>query len=198
MIGSDWEVAPDILYTKYPKSHKKSVLLSGCKINQIMEFGDIIYFILLLFFAILGFFNESRKKKNIQQQQKGESESRPLFGEEMDEDEPYLYHLPLPKQSELPPSPPVTQKNKRTEFRSSLDLVTDFEGVSSLKNSLFVYDADDSFAQDETSVFTVSEQEQRNDMISTLHPLVAELAGESGEEALKRGLIYGEIMQRKY
>lgn len=172
--------------------------MSGCKINQIMEFGDIIYFILLLFFAILGFFNESRKKKNLQQQQKGESELRPLFGEEMDEDEPYLYHLPLPKQSELPPSPPVTQKNKRTEFRSSLDLVTDFEGVSSLKSSIFVYDADDSFAQDDASVFTATEQEKRNDKSHALHPLVAELTGEGGEEALKKGLIYGEIMQRKY
>lgn len=161
-----------------------------------MEFSDIIYFILLLFFAILGFFNESRKKKNLQQQQQGERDSKPLFTEE--EDEPYLHHLPLPQTRDLPPTTPPVQKNKRREFQSSLDLVTDFEGVSSLKNSLFVYDADDSFAQDETSVFTVSEQEQRNDMISTLHPLVAELAGESGEEALKRGLIYGEIMQRKY
>ena len=172
--------------------------MSGCKINQIMEFGDIIYFILLLFFAILGFFNESRKKKNLQQQQKGESESRPLFGEEMDGDEPYLYHLPLPKQSELPPVPPAPQKNKRPEFRSSLDLVTDFEGVSSLKSSIFVYDADDSFAQDDASVFTASEQEKPNEKSRTLHPLVAELTGEGGEEALKKGLIYGEIMQRKY
>lgn len=171
--------------------------MSGCKINQIMESGDIIYFILLLFFAILGFFNESRKKKNLQQQ-KGESESRPLFGEEMDGDEPYLYHLPLPKQSELPPVPPAPQKNKRPEFRSSLDLVTDFEGVSSLKSSIFVYDADDSFAQDDASVFTASEQEKPNEKSRTLHPLVAELTGEGGEEALKKGLIYGEIMQRKY
>ncbi len=28
-----------------------------------MEFGDIIYLILLVFFMILGFFNDSRKKK---------------------------------------------------------------------------------------------------------------------------------------
>jgi hypothetical protein len=151
-----------------------------------MEFGDIIYFILLLFFAILGFFNESRKKKNLQQQQ-GERDSRPLLAEE--EHEPYLHHLPLPQARELPPTVPPPQKNKRHEFQSSLDLVTDFEGVSSLKNSIFVY---------ETSVFTLSEQENHNDKNKALHPLVVELTGESGEEALKRGLIYGEIMQRKY
>lgn len=193
MIGSDWEVAPDILYTKYPKSHKKSVLLSGCKINQIMESGDIIYFILLLFFVILGFFNDSRKKKNMQQQ--NEKGSGPFIDDS--DDEPILRRLSLPKKTAstttTPPAPPVYV---RPEFRSSLDLVTDFEGVSSLKGSLFVHDDDDSFAQDAVKEYDFKEDSSKN--MSSLHPLVAELAGEAGEEALKRGLIYGEIMLRKY
>ena len=170
--------------------------MSGCKINQIMEFGDIFYFILLLFFAILGFFNESRKKKNIQQQSEGGF--NPPYAEE--EDEPWLGQIPLPKRTDLPPPAPkpLTQTSRRPEFRSSLDLVTDFEGASSLKGSIFVYDADESFAQDLSSGYLSMHQEKESDTGRSLHPVVAELTREGGEEALKRGLIYGEIMLRKY
>ena len=168
--------------------------MSGCKINQNMEFGDIFYFILILLFAILGFFNESNKKKKLNQQ-KSEEDFRPIISDESDE--PYLHHLPLPQKRDLPPAVPhQAQKTARPEFRSSLDLVTDFAKLSSLKDSIFVYDADDSFAQSASD--TGMEQETLSETNSSLHPLVAELIGEGGEDALKKGLIYGEIMQRKY
>lgn len=191
MIGSDCEVAPDNLCAKYPHIHKKCLFLSGYKINQNMEFGDIIYLILILFFAILGFSNESRKKKN--QQQQREKDFSHTFDDE--EDEPWLQHLP----GDLPPVPAhQAQKSTRPEFRSSLDLVTDFEEASSLKGSIFVYDADESFAQESTQDDATTGQTSAFDQRSFVHPLVAELTGDGAVEALKKGLIYGEIMQRKY
>lgn len=194
MIGSDCEVAPDNLCAKYPHIHKKCLFLSGCKINQIMEFGDIIYLILILFFAILGFSNESRKKKNQQQQQKSEKDFSHTFDDE-EEDEPYLQHLP----GDLPPAPePQAPKSTRPEFRSSLDLVTNFEEESSLKGSIFVYDADESFAQESPQDEATTGQTNAFDQASFVHPLLAELTGDGAVEALKKGLIYGEIMQRKY
>jgi|JTFO01.1.fsa_nt_gb hypothetical protein len=191
MIGSDCEVAPDNLCAKYPNIHKKCLFLSGCKINQNMEFGDIIYLILILFFAILGFSNESRKKKNQQQQ------SEKDFGHTLDdeEDEPRLQHLP----GDLPPVPAhQAQMSTRPEFRSSLDLVTDFEEASSLKGSIFVYDADESFTQESTQDGATTGQTSAFDQRSFVHPLLVELTGDGAVEALKKGLIYGEIMQRKY
>jgi hypothetical protein len=103
MFEGDCEVALEIFYTtKYALIRKKSLFLSRCKINQNMEFGDIIYFILLVFFMILGFFNDSRKKKNKQKQQ-AEMESDPLLGEREEE---ILRRNPVPDQYK-PKKPPL-------------------------------------------------------------------------------------------
>jgi hypothetical protein len=196
MIGSDWEVTPDNLYTKQPTIHEKCLFLSGCKINQNMEFGDIIYFILLLFFVILGFFNDSRKKRNLQQKQ--HDRSAEVFPGEGD-DEPFSPYLPRPYVVEIPPAvPPRVPKDVRPGFRSSLDLVTDFEGQSSLKSSIFVYDADASFDQETAPGELNSEQLSSVGWNLSTHPLLAELNSDAGPDALRKGLIYGEIMQRKY
>lgn len=196
MIGSDWEVTPDNLYTKQPTIHEKCLFLSRCKINQNMEFGDIIYFILLLFFVILGFFNDSRKKRNLQQNQ--HDRSAEVFPGEGD-DEPFSPYLPRPYVVEIPPAvPPRVQKDVRPGFRSSLDLVTDFEGQSSLKSSIFVYDADASFDQETAPGELDSEQLSSVGWNLSTHPLLAELNSDAGPDALRKGLIYGEIMQRKY
>ncbi len=196
MIGSDWEVTPDNLYTKQPTIHEKCLFLSRCKINQNMEFGDIIYFILLLFFVILGFFNDSRKKRNLQQKQ--HDRSAEVFPGEGD-DEPFSPYLPRPYVVEIPPAvPPRVPKDVRPGFRSSLDLVTDFEGQSSLKSSIFVYDADASFDQETAPGELNSEQLSSVGWNLSTHPLLAELNSDAGPDALRKGLIYGEIMQRKY
>ncbi len=195
MIGSDWEVAPDILYPKYLIIHKKTLFLSSCKINQNMEFGDIIYLILLIFLMILGFFNDSRKKKTMQQKQEGSS--TPFFPAE--EEEPFLRHTRERKKTTLPsPVPTQPATTGRTQFRSSLDLVTDFEGESSLKSSIFVYDADASFGQESAFSDPHAVNSAADANRPSLHPFVADLLEGEREDKLKKGLIYGEIMQRKY
>ena len=130
----------------------------GCKINQIMEFGDIIYFILLLFFAILGFLMNPGRRK-IYSSSRREKVSQDLFSARkwmrMS-----LTCIICHCQSKVSCHPHRLLHKKQTYRIPFLtDLVTDFEGVSSLKSSIFVYDADDSFAQDDASVFTATERE---------------------------------------
>jgi len=167
-----------------------------------MEFGDIIYFILLLFFMILGFFNDSRKKKNLQKKESGGS-TTPV-SEVIDET---IYQKIERQRNRLnkekttpPPAIPVAYSGKEvhTKFQSSMDLVTYFRKESSLKSSIFVFDADSSFAQDIDTSDAFSNNASTTPKRSRLHPLVTDLLGEGGKEELKKGLIYGEIIQRKY
>jgi len=191
--------------TKYALLRKKSLFLSGCKINQNMEFGDIIYFILLVFFMILGFFNDSKKKKDKQEQQP-EEHSRPYF-DVPEEDIPPRWLEPnvLKKNQTTSPPPPVSVVEEgRTAFQSSMDLTTDFAKESSLKSSIFVYDADVSYDKDadtqdiaemsDSYLQKTADGEKR----SSPHPLIGDLYGDAGREELMKGLIIGEIMQRKY
>jgi len=167
-----------------------------------MEFGDIIYFILLVFFMILGFFNDSRKKKNMQKKVSA-GNSTPVQ-EEIDE----TFFQKMERQRNRmnkekttpPPAVPAAYSGTdvHTKFQSSMDLVTDFKKESSLKDSIFVFDADSSFAQDTDSSDVFNKKVSAVQKRSTLHPLVADLLGEGGMEELKKGLIYGEIIQRKY
>lgn len=166
-----------------------------------MEFGDIIYFILLVFFMILGFFNDSRKKKN-KQKQVGDDYPTPVsekidetFFEKMERQRNRYTEKTTP-----PPSLPSVYSGKEvhTKFQSSMDLVTDFEGQSSLKSSIFVYDADSSFAQDSDSTDLFNKNSSSVRKNSAVHPLVKDLLEDGGMEELKKGLIYGEIILRKY
>jgi len=202
MFGSDWEVTPEIIYsTKYPLIRKKSLFLSGHKINQNMEFGDIIYFILLVFFMILGFFNDSRKKKNKQKEVSGGNPSP--VSEKIDE----TFFQKMERQRNAyrekttpPPAipPAYSGKEVHTQFQSSMDLVTDFKKESSLKSSIFVFDADSSFAQEIDSSDSFNEKLPASQKRTSAHPLVRDLFHNDGLEELKKGLIYGEIIQRKY
>ena len=176
-----------------------------------MEFGDIIYLILLVFFMILGFFNDSRKKKN--QQKQSDKPSHPYSDMPQQRSEmprrPFLETSEMGEEEELPrvmpPASPVLRKEaERTTFRSSMELTTDFAKESSLKSSIFVYDADDSYDKDPD---TLDIGKAPDDMSQTatdgkkrgsLHPLVAELYGESGREELLKGLIIGDVIRRKY
>jgi len=201
MFGSDCEVTPEIIYsTIYPLIHKKSLFLYRHKINQNMEFGDIIYIILLVFFMILGIFNDSRKKKNKQKQVDNDyptpvsEKIDETFFEKMERQRNRYTEKTAP-----PPSlPSYSGKEVHTKFQSSMDLVTDFEGQSSLKSSIFVYDADSSFAQDTDSTDLFNKNSSSVKKNSEVHPLVKELLEDGGIEELKKGLIYGEIILRKY
>ena len=185
-----------------------------------MEFGDIIYLILLVFFMILGFFNDSRKKKNQQKQsekpahpfsdmpqQHSEIPRRPFLETSETEEEFPSWFEPktVTKTRVMPPASPVLRKEpERTTFRSSMELTTDFAKESSLKSSIFVYDADTSYdkdpdlpeigeAPDDTSSTTTDMKQ-----VGSPHPLVAELYGESGRQELLKGLIIGDVIRRKY
>jgi hypothetical protein len=166
-----------------------------------MEFGDIIYFILLVFFMILGFFNDSRKKKNKQKESGGNTKP-------VDEaiDETFFQKMERQRNSRMdkkkttPPAlpPAYSGRDVHTQFQSSMDLVTDFKKESSLKNSIFVFDADSSFAQESDFSDAPDKRVSAVQKDTSLHPLVADLFGDGGLEELKKGLIYGEILQRKY
>jgi hypothetical protein len=167
-----------------------------------MEFGDIIYFILLVFFMILGFFNDSRKKKNLQKKQTG-TNSVPVpdkidetFYQKMERQRNKLGNEKTTPPPALPPT--YSGKEVHTQFQSSMDLVTDFKKESSLKSSIFVFDADSSFAQESDSSDDFNSKRPAVQKGSSVHPLVRDLLTDGGMEELKKGLIYGEILQRKY
>jgi len=164
-----------------------------------MEFGDIIYLIILLFFMILGFFNDSRKKKNRQEKEQGGNADP--FPDEREETilQTLEKEIRKRKTSVLPPVPAdYSGKDVHRTFQSSMDLVTDFEGQSSLKSSIFVYDADSSFAQDTDSSDIFNKKAPAIGQRPVVHPLIADLMGDGGREELKKGLVYGEILRRKY
>ncbi|WP_298648508.1 hypothetical protein [uncultured Proteiniphilum sp.] len=159
-----------------------------------MEFGDIIYFILLVFFMILGFFNDSRKKKN--QQKQSEAESRPFFNEEQKTTPPQSRDR---EYKTTPPPVPVTYSGKdvHREFRSSLDLVSIHDKQSSHPGYTFDYDVNSFYEKDPDSI-DAPENAGEEKVKRSLHPLLKDLRDDTGREELKKGLIYGEIMQRKY
>ena len=172
-----------------------------------MEFDDIIYFILLAFFVILGFFNDSRKKKDKQSQQ-SEEHSRPYFDVPEEDTSPPWWETETLEKTKTPPHPPLhpasAMEEGRSVFQSSMDLTTDFAKESSLKSSIFVFDADVSYdknaeTQDiadmsDSYLPKTAEVEKRG----SPHPLLGDLYGDAGRNELIKGLIIGEIMQRKY
>lgn len=168
-----------------------------------MEFGDIIYFILLVFFMILGFFNDSRKKKQQQQkqseaQERSETEFRPF----LDEEQEIIPPQSQGKKRKTPPPIPAaySAKERYDNFQSSIDLVSIHEEPSTLSSYTFDYNVNSFYELDPDSPDSpdspdnVREDQSRK----SLHPLLQGLRDGTGREELKKGLIYGEIMQRKY
>lgn len=146
------------------------------KLIKYMDVGDIIYYIVIVIFILFGFFNKSKKEEKKKQMTTSQRPS-PVTG---------LPQLPNKQKNkgiriERPqqPPPPV----KRPEFQSSLNLVMNFEGESSLQNSIYVNENE------------VSEAEQTN--TETVHPIVGELIQADVNE-LRRAVIYSEILHRKY
>lgn len=157
-----------------------------------MEFGDIIYLILILAFFVFGIFNDSKKKKKEisknTQPVNLEEEFRDVFREVFQK----------PQRQSVPPPTPKTVKNKSQlarptitsarsthwEFQSSLDLVTDFEGESSLKGSMFA-----------SELFN-NRQEMK--AMETVHPILEQLRSKNGQSEIRKAVIYSEILNRKY
>lgn len=142
-----------------------------------MEFGDIVYFLLMLGFLVFGIFNDSKKKK------KNINQSTPPLNPDVFPDKtlpPPLRKVAKKAKKLVPvqtPPPP-----KRVEFQSSMDLVTDFEGESSLKGTIFDYKMP---VKAEKSLYEP-------------HPILNDLTGEDGSEEIRKAIIYSEILKRKY
>ena len=166
-----------------------------------MEIGDIFYIIILSLFMILGFFNDSRKKKNEQKQQ-----SLPKSDSSQSDDPEII--PPLYKKI-TPPDPNVLKRKSSWEsdtskrhaqegevaFQSSMQFLTDFSKESSLKNSIYVNDTGETYMQDTESHNRMTEFDDNqvfgNDIIN-------DLVGENSRNELVKGLIYSEILKRKY
>ncbi len=166
-----------------------------------MEFGDIIYFILLVFFVILGFFNDSRKKKQEQQKQQEakrqpEETLRPFWEES---GEPTFAPQTKRKSPAIPPPAPVavSAKDRYDQFQSSLDLVSIHQEPSTLSSYTFDYDAN-SFYEKDTDSLDIPDEIKEENRIKVIHPWIKELRDISARDQLKKGLIYGEIMQKKW
>jgi|LFRM01.1.fsa_nt_gb hypothetical protein len=166
-----------------------------------MEIGDLFYIIILSLFMILGFFNDSRKKKNEQKQQ---SHPKPDLNQS---DEPEI--IPPLYKKITPPDPNVLKRKSSWEsdfskrhtqegeiaFQSSMQFLTDFSKESSLKNSIYVNDTGETYMQDTESHNRMTEFDDNqafgNDIIN-------DLIGENKRSELVKGLIYSEILKKKY
>ncbi len=153
--------------------------MSDCKINQFMEFGDILYIIALIFFFVFGIFNDARKKK------KQVSQNTPPLNQEVFPERIPKRQVPKTIKSRVKENlPPPAPKPVHREFQSSLDLVSNYEGQSSIKSSIFVDDLREHY------------KEQRE--TQAVHPILKELKSEGGSEEIRKAIIYSEILQRKY
>ncbi|MDO5664854.1 MAG: hypothetical protein Q4G63_06325 [Bacteroidia bacterium] len=155
-----------------------------------MEFGDIIYLILMLAFFVFGIFNDSKKKKKKidKSTEPINREIREVFREIFQNNEKQPIPSPTLKTEKrkdqvVPPS--ITPaKSPHREFQSSLDLVTNFEGESSLKGSMFASELFDN--QKEMKV------------AETFHPILERLRSKDGQSEIQKAIIYTEILNRKY
>lgn len=170
-----------------------------------MDFGDIIYFVLLVFFMILGFFNDSRKKK--QQRKQSETALPPFFDDFEDEGSKNLdakevvYNTPpvAKRQVDVPPPFSVSSSvdSARREFRSSSDFVSihDVQPVDSTMD--FNYDKNSFYEKDMNSLDTTEDMKAKQ-VLDRVHPLIKDLRGRHRREELAKGIVYAEILQRKY
>lgn len=153
--------------------------MSDCKINQNMDAGDIIYLVIAFFLMILGFFNKSKEKRKEAANKSAQNSSAP--------------YPPIPtptlnnkenrdaeKKRVKPPPPP------KPIFQSSLDLVTDFEGESSLKG----------FKTEKDLAF--SYEEKTNTHPATYHPAIMPLLEEDTLNEIRKALIYKEVLDKKF
>ncbi len=160
-----------------------------------MEFGDIVYLILMLGFIVFGIFNDSKKKKR-----KADTSTPPINpGDDLDIRDVFREVFQNSDKSSAPPPAPkktdrkasqkaatatIPTEKSRPVFQSSMDLVTNFEGESSLKGSMFA-----SELMDTRKEMKVSE---------TFHPILEQLRSKDGQAEMRKAVIYSEILNRKY
>ena len=182
-----------------------------------MEIGDLFYLIILVLFMILGFFNDSRKKKN-QENQSQESTPQPFLDDSEEFDLPRKKTSPPPIPGDLGKKYELEKikdkkyleklerekqaKEGNVDFRSSVNLVTDFSKESSIGSSLYIkdtdgfYDFEDSDTDDEGEIR--DDTEDTEDIRYKQHPIISSLTGENLKLELTKGIIYGEILRKKF
>ena len=168
-----------------------------------MDFGDLFYIIILLVFMILGFFNDSRKKKNEQNQQ-SEQKPRSFKTEEIEyDDQPPLYRsipppIPEKKLPKIFKNKTYDNRGKEGEvsFQSSLDLVTDFKKESTLGSSFYTNDTDSIYDSEEESVESTGNF--YDEKLVSNHSIIRDLTGDNRRNEMIKGIVYSEIVNRRY
>lgn len=179
-----------------------------------MEIGDLIYVILLLLFMILGFFNDSRKKKEQQKQQQEPNPNLRPVNRDITKSIPPLLSEDQRKIFEFENEKRLKQINREKEkrvkeggfaFTSSMELTTDFKKESSLENSKFsnyadtLYDLDsDMIESNNPDPDNPEMPEVPGDNSYVMHPVVEELHGPDKKKELVNGVVFSEILKRKY
>lgn len=159
-----------------------------------MEFEDILYLILMLVFAVFGIFNDSKKRKKrvgeATQPVNREEEFRDVFREifqnssKQQTPPPVPRNIPAEKNRRKSASMFQNSKSRYQGFQSSLDLVTNFEGESSLKGSLYVSESLD--------------RREAGKQTDISHPVLECLRGSERSTEVRKAVIYSEILKRKY
>jgi hypothetical protein len=192
-----------------------------------MESGDIIYFLLLIVFMVLGFFNDSRKRKKKEEELKKRNPI-PFPGDYPEEQSGYpkeyhgssgenygypeghypppqpIYTLPMEEfQSSLSPSDYMKYGSEVTSsygydsfdnVRSSLSEAS----FSHLASSLHIPDSPRLPDSPELPVESRSRRTSDGKDRGGVHPLVVELHGENATNELRKGIIYSELLNRRY
>ncbi len=166
---------------------QKIVTFAECKNNQIMEFGDIIFYILMILIFVFGIVNDVRKKNAKKTVSKTtqpidrEEEPREVIGEKNRQSLPPRRKMVVrgnhAEESKAVAPPPVLR-----EFKSSLDSAIQTEGQSSI----------DYTPVDDNYDYAVAEADKS---MQRPTPLAAVF---SGREELIRAVVYSEILKRKY
>ena len=160
-----------------------------------MELNDVVYLILMLAFVVFGIFNDSKKKKqdmgdSTNSTDKKETNVRDVFRELFEKIEQRDVPPPMPKQDMPKRMQPSREKrfkqshNPMAGFESSMSLVTDFEGESSLKGY--------NFAEMSIDESITKESEKQ------IHPLIHDIIQADNKSELQKAILYSEILKRKY
>jgi hypothetical protein len=159
-----------------------------------MESGDIIYFLLLIVFMVLGFFNDSRKRKKKEEELKKRNPI-PFPGDYPEEQSGYPkeYHGSSGENY----GSEVTSSYGYDSFdnvRSSLSEAS----FSHLASSLHIPDSPRLPDSPEIPVESRSRRTSDGKDRGGVHPLVVELHGENATNELRKGIIYSELLNRRY
>ena len=149
-----------------------------------MDAGEFIYLILIFIFLFVAFSRRSGKQKE-EKKQSGKDVTPFPFGRgpvrELQMDSPFDMFDKRENKSDIPVKAHSPQSSSIA--RSSIDYVPAKEGLSSIRDSIFVDDSN--LLQTESS------------LNRSVNPIVEALSEKNIDE-WKKAFIYGEIINRKY